>query len=275
MSSINPHAQLNEKSRVKLVEWLIEMHSYLNLVPETLYLTISIIDRYYSDYSTGIIRKDFSIQLVGVAALFIASKFEEIYPPELRDFAFITKGKCTKEEILIAESDILRKLDFSILVVSPLLLFNRFYFITAKSKDDLKQTRMSQIYYLCHFIMELCLIEYSMLKYSPSIIASAALFVSRRIFTCKPSWPQVLDSFSLIQSSVLQCAKEILCLLKKERNCSIGVLKKKYSKECFMNVYNIVTGGGQSKASSPNTLKQQLTQPGISFSQHHLSHHVS
>lgn len=256
------YSHLNETSRLKLVEWLIEMHAYLSLIPETLYLTISVVDRYMSVASN----KDFSIQLIGVASLFIAAKFEEIYPPELRDFVFITKGKCTKEDILRAESDILWKLDFNILVVSPLLLFNRFYFIASQSKEELKHSRMSQIYYLSNFILELCLLEYSMLKYSPSILASAALFVSRRVFNYKPSWPQILEILSICTVSVLECARDMLILLKKERLSSIGVLKKKYSKQCFMNVYSMITFANQQKPCSI-AIKRKPHQSSISFNQ--------
>lgn len=49
-----------------------------------------------------------NLQLVGVAALFIASKFEELYPPEIRDFVYITDNTYTKEEILRMEKHILK-----------------------------------------------------------------------------------------------------------------------------------------------------------------------
>ena len=32
------------------------------------------------------------LQLVGVTAMFIASKYEEMYPPEIGDFAFVTNN---------------------------------------------------------------------------------------------------------------------------------------------------------------------------------------
>jgi cyclin B len=47
---------------------------------------------------------------VGVAALFIASKYEEIYPPELKDFIFITDKAYYKQELKDMEFNILSKL---------------------------------------------------------------------------------------------------------------------------------------------------------------------
>ena len=68
-------------------------------MPETLFLTINIIDRYLE--KTQIRRT--KLQLVAVAALLIASKYEEIYVPELNDFVFISDSAFTKEEILQME----------------------------------------------------------------------------------------------------------------------------------------------------------------------------
>ena len=79
-----------------LVDWIIEVHLKFKLLPETLFLTVSLIDRYLE--KTQIMRT--KLQLVAVSAMLIASKYEEIYAPEVRDFVFITDNAYTKEEIL-------------------------------------------------------------------------------------------------------------------------------------------------------------------------------
>jgi len=66
-------------------------------------MSINLIDRYLS--KNTIMRN--KLQLVGVASLFIASKFEEIYAPELKDFVYVCDNAYTKEEILDMESKIL------------------------------------------------------------------------------------------------------------------------------------------------------------------------
>ena len=45
--------------------------------------------------------------MVGVTSMLIASKYEEIYAPEVRDFVYITDKAYTKEEILKMEYSIL------------------------------------------------------------------------------------------------------------------------------------------------------------------------
>lgn len=196
------------------------------------------------------------LQLIGVSAMFIASKYEEIYAPELRDFEFVTKEKCSKKSILSMEYDILKKLQFNVLIVSPLLIFNRLFFITANSKEELKSHEMNQIYHLSNFIMELCLLEYTMLKYSPSIIAASALFVSRKVFKLKPSWPQNISSIaSICSDTVFECSKEILSLIKKEKKSTINILKDKYSRPLCLNVYSILGGTTDSGKSGKAVLK--------------------
>ena len=86
---------INERMRSILVDWLVEVHLKFKLVPETLYLTVNIIDRYLS--KTEVSRP--KLQLVGVTALLIASKYEEIYPPELRDLVYICDRAYSKVEV--------------------------------------------------------------------------------------------------------------------------------------------------------------------------------
>ncbi|PNI40968.1 CCNB1 isoform 6, partial [Pan troglodytes] len=54
------------------------------------------------------------LQLVGVTAMFIASKYEEMYPPEIGDFAFVTDNTYTKHQIRQMEMKILRALNFGL-----------------------------------------------------------------------------------------------------------------------------------------------------------------
>lgn len=88
-------SHINERMRSILIDWLVEVHLKFKLVPETLYLTTNLIDRYLE-------RNEVSrpkLQLVGVTSLLIASKYEEIYPPELRDLVYICDRAYTRSEV--------------------------------------------------------------------------------------------------------------------------------------------------------------------------------
>merc|ERR1719420_2732549 len=107
---MDKQTDITGKMRMILIDWLIEVHMMYRLHPETLHLTVNLIDRYLS--KKQITRK--RLQLVGVAAMFIASKFEEINPPELHDWVYITDNAYTKDDVLMMECTMLATLSFQI-----------------------------------------------------------------------------------------------------------------------------------------------------------------
>ena len=58
------------------------------------------------------------LQLLGVTTLWVASKYEEIYPPELNDFLLVSENKFTRAEIIKMEKDLLATMNFMITVPS-------------------------------------------------------------------------------------------------------------------------------------------------------------
>lgn len=117
---------INEKMRKILVDWLLKVHSKFKLLPETLYLTVNIIDRYLSHELVN--RK--ILQLVGVTSMHIACKYEEIYPPEANDFVYITDNAYTKKELLDMEYKILKTLNFNLTFASAYRHLERFCTVT-------------------------------------------------------------------------------------------------------------------------------------------------
>ena len=90
---------INGRMRVILNDWLVEVHLKFKLRQETLYLCFQLIDRFLEN--TNVPRQ--RLQLVGVTGLMLASKYEEIYPPEVRDYVYICDNAYTREEILQME----------------------------------------------------------------------------------------------------------------------------------------------------------------------------
>jgi cyclin B len=106
---MSKQTEINEKMRAILVDWLIQVHNRFSLLQETLYLTVSIIDRYLQSRPVPKAK----LQLVGVTAMLIASKYEEMYAPEVRDFVYITANTYSSLDIQNMESEMLRALDYS------------------------------------------------------------------------------------------------------------------------------------------------------------------
>lgn len=103
---------VNAKMRTILVDWLVDVHVKFKMVPETLYLAINIIDRYIEQKQI----KRCKLQLVGISSLLLASKYEEIYPPDLQDLIHIADKAFSKQEILGMETDIVTTLDYQLTV---------------------------------------------------------------------------------------------------------------------------------------------------------------
>jgi len=156
---------INSKMRAILVDWLIEVHMKFRLVPETLYLCINVIDRYCK--IVHVPRN--KLQLVGVTALLIACKYEEIYPPEVRDCVFITDSAFEREEILAMEHDILGRLNYRISVSTAYPFILRFLNLTEAST----LSRHAANYY-----MERTLQEHDLLQFRPSHLSAASVVLA-------------------------------------------------------------------------------------------------
>jgi cyclin B len=162
---MNSQNDINAKMRAILVDWLVEVHMKFRLVPETLYLCVNIIDRYCKLVQV----KRSSLQLVGVTALLIACKYEEIYPPEVRDCVYITDRAYQSSEVLDMEQDIVHKLGFRITVPTAFPFLQRFF--TIVNATDLVKHAAS-------YYTERTLQEHDMLKWRPSVICASALVLA-------------------------------------------------------------------------------------------------
>ncbi|RZR85324.1 hypothetical protein BHM03_00012284 [Ensete ventricosum] len=114
---MDSQVEINAKMRAILADWLIEVHHKFELAPETLYLTFYIIDRYLS--MKTVLRRE--LQLVGVSAMLIASKYEEIWAPEV----CVVVHNRTKQ-ILGMEKAILNKLEWNLTVPTPYAFLARY-----------------------------------------------------------------------------------------------------------------------------------------------------
>merc|ERR1719369_1188225 len=113
---------ISHSMRSILVDWLVEVSEEYKLHDETLYLAVNYIDRFLSQMS--VLRG--KLQLVGTAAMFIAAKFEEIYPPDATEFVYITDDTYTKRQVLRMEHLILKVLAFDLTPPTIFYFVNRF-----------------------------------------------------------------------------------------------------------------------------------------------------
>jgi hypothetical protein len=172
------------------------------------------------------------LQLLGVSSLLIASKYEEIYAPEVRDFVYITDKTYTKDEIMKMEYKILSTLNFDILSVYPYTFLQRFHFVT---ECDMKS------FYLAQFILEYSLLEYKMMEYCSSIRAAASLYMARKLLRIEPNWCKELVSITNYQERDLKsCAKDLCNILEFIHRLTLKACMVKFSSTKFMEVSKII-----------------------------------
>ncbi|KAJ1387388.1 Cyclin-like, partial [Sesbania bispinosa] len=99
---------LNASMRATLVDWLVEVAEEYRLLPDTLFLTVNYIDRYLSGKAMNRQR----LQLLGVACMMIAAKYEEICAPKVEEFCYVTDNTYSREQVLQMESAVLSFLKF-------------------------------------------------------------------------------------------------------------------------------------------------------------------
>lgn len=151
-----------------LVDWLIEVHTRFHLLPETIFLAINIIDRFLS---TRVVELE-KLQLVGITAMFIASKYEEVLSPHVQNFKHVADDGFTEEEILKAERFVLAALNYDLSYPNPMNFLRR---ISKADNYDI-QTRT-----LAKYLLEISLLDHRFMQYPPSQIAAGSMYLARLI----------------------------------------------------------------------------------------------
>lgn len=171
------------------------------------------------------------LQLVAVSAMLIASKYEEIYAPEVRDFVYITDKTYTKDEILKMEYKILSSLNFDILSVSPLIFLKRYHFVTMESLRS---------FYLAQFILEFSFLEFKLIFYPASIRAAACLFISRKLLKIEKAWDESLIATSHYEDKDFKpCVKDLCKILELLPRINLKSAVNKFAGSKYMEVSKI------------------------------------
>ena len=193
------------------------------MVPETLYLTVHIIDRYLELKQVRRSR----LQLVGVGALLCAAKYEEIYPPELKDLVYITDNAYNNKEIVEMESHILDTLQYNMTV--PTI----HTFLCRQLKAAHADRAMVQ---LACYLAERCMQEYSMVKFLPSVIAATSVLIARKSLKRHPWSPTLVQYTKYDECDLMECANEMKAFIPDAGNAQQLAVYRKYAQPKFGSV---------------------------------------
>ena len=235
---MNIQKEITIRMRSILVDWLVEVHHKFKLHASTLWLCVNILDRYLEKVPT----QKTQLQLVGVSALFIACKYEEIYPPEVRDCVHITDNAYEREEVLRMEADILKVLNYQICVPTC------YHFLT-RYLNCIQASERTQL--LASYYAERNLQEYDMLLYTPHLFAAAAIYAALKQQAQEiprlqnaVSWGKCIQEESgLVESDLIPCSRQIIKHVGEEPETSskrrLIAAKKKYSIEKYHCISNL------------------------------------
>ncbi|XP_058223374.1 G2/mitotic-specific cyclin-2-like isoform X2 [Rhododendron vialii] len=214
-------SDLNEKMRGILIDWLIEVHYKFELMDETLYLTVNLIDRFLA--VQPVVRK--KLQLVGVTAMLLSCKYEEVSVPVVEDLILISDKTYSRIEVLQMEKLMVNTLQFNLSVPTPYVFMRRF--LKAAQTDK-------KLELLSFFIIELCLVEYEMLEFRPSLLAAAAVFTAQCSLGGSKQWSQTNERHTnYSKDQLLECSRRMVTFHQKAGIGKLTGVHRKYSSSKF------------------------------------------
>ena len=214
---------LNERMREILVDWMQEVCVKHRFRPQTFFLAVNLVDRFLG---ADQVTKE-KLQLLGVTALFIAAKYEEIYPPNIKEFLAACDNSFLRGEVISLECRILALVDYRLAVPSA-------FTFTERYSEQAELARKE--YYFALFLIDLSLTASCFHKYKPSHIAAAAVYLSLKVFR-KPEWPEKLQAETgLGLDAVRRCAKDLFLLLFRSGEAQAGSTRRKFSSHEYYEV---------------------------------------
>ncbi|KAJ3553621.1 hypothetical protein NP233_g12603 [Leucocoprinus birnbaumii] len=246
-ASMDQQPEIRWHMRPCLVDFLVEVHFTFRLRPETLYLTLNIVDRYVSRRIVYI--KHY--QLVGCAALWIAAKFEDAKErvPTVQDLAQICRETYEESAFIQMEGHVLSTIQWT-LGHPTAEAWLRLMCCGPYAED-------TKVQHVARFLMEITLFYREFIKYTPSAIALASLTLAR--YLCgKPRrlWEETDECIEIIEHLDARLSKHV-------NDLSETLIKKYsyafYSKAATFVVQYYLQGGRfvpQSLPSLPVTPKR-------------------
>eukprot|EP01061_Rhynchopus_euleeides_P006482 TRINITY_DN1551_c0_g1_i1.p1 TRINITY_DN1551_c0_g1~~TRINITY_DN1551_c0_g1_i1.p1 ORF type:complete len:304 (+),score=150.22 TRINITY_DN1551_c0_g1_i1:58-969(+) len=215
--------EVTDKMRAILVDWLVDVHLKYKCRPETIYLAVNLLDRFLM---VKPVEKK-KLQLVGCVAMMLACKYEEIMPPEVRDFVHISANTYTRTEMLAMEKSMLVELDYNLTVPTM------WQFLTQLIGNERADTMRHGAEYLA----EQTLMCAKLSGFPASLQAAACVYLSRRVLGAHQSWPSEMQARSQYsESDLCEVVHALEDYIMKVPRMKVGAVRKKYSHSRYSNI---------------------------------------
>jgi hypothetical protein len=236
---IDKQTDLNGVMRAILVDWLAEVTVAFELSTETFFLSVNLVDRFLNERRVTRAK----LQLVGMAAILIASKYEEVSIPEVDDF--IEVGACAyqRSDLILMETQILSTVDFCVTVTSPLPFVRRY----------LEKCNCStRVKHLSHLLLEMSIVDTTSLQFKPSLLASSAIYLANHILSEPAPWSLIfLNQTGYTESELRVCTSSLLKTAqyqaseykKPAERRKIHAIMTKYHHKRYLRIASILCNG--------------------------------
>ena len=211
---------VNAVMRGILVDWLVEVAEEYKLSADTLYLSVGYIDRVLSVQPVARTK----LQLLGVTCMLIASKYEEIYAPQVDEFCYITDNTYSREDVLLMERTVLDALEFELTQPTIKTFLRRA--LRAAETD-------AKVEFLANYLCELSLLEYDMLAFPPSVVAAASVSLALATLNHK-DWSATLAHYTALESGELkECVDALRRCHGAAQKSTLSAVREKYAQVKF------------------------------------------
>lgn len=218
--------------RAILIDWLIDVHKKFKLRSQTLFMAVNIIDRILEKVEVAKHR----FQLLGITGLFIASKYEEIYPPELERFSYVCADAYTNDDLLQMESKVLELLDFNLVFTSSYNLFltyskeSKFCFLTPLVGLEPKE------YCFGNFSLFSSLLESKLMKKNAAEIAAGCIMLLNKVFGKNFSINKLAKDFDIDVKGIKECSLLMFFNLVESKKSELKACRRKFNTDEYFNV---------------------------------------
>ncbi|XP_050400045.1 cyclin-O [Patella vulgata] len=169
----HPHRCLAMQSEVTpgmrglLVNWISKIHHQLALNQDTLFLTVNIIDRILACKRLS---AD-GLQLLGLTCLLVASKQEEVTPPEIQELFEVSTVNYSREELKTLERHVLMAIGFDLFIPTSQYFLEHFATLCLSQAYGFENDKLREARAFSRCILELSLQDYDLCQFRPSLVA--------------------------------------------------------------------------------------------------------
>lgn len=220
---------INESKRKKIIEIILYQSFLWKLNVDSIFLMVNIMDRYINKTK---IKNNNEYELIALASFFIATKYEDIYAPDVETLTKIFSFKYHYEDILDKERKILQSLDYSLFYISSYKILNLIYHLSDINNINMKN--------LACMALEFSLTDIQLMKYSQIKRAIGCFIFAKNLFGIKTGnyFIKLLFSYEdkdidIIVKKLFKLLKDVV-LSKEEEN----LIAEKYRSAKFNSIFS-------------------------------------